>query len=90
MKVLEFWTPSCGPCRIAKAAIASLRAEGYPIVIEEINAHENVDMAVLYGVRAVPTWIIVDDSGQPLSRTDGAMNTNQLKTFIDQATTLKF
>lgn len=90
MKVIEFWSPTCGPCRISKAAIASLRADGYPIAIEELNADENQDMVLSYGVRSLPTMIILSDSGEEIARKAGAMNKAQIQSFLDQAYTMKF
>lgn len=89
MRVIEFWSPSCGPCKISKAAVAGLRADGYNVEIEELNADENQDLVIYYGVRALPTLLIVDDEGEEVARKAGAMNKAQMKSFIDQAYTLK-
>jgi thioredoxin-related protein len=39
-------------------------------------------MAVKYGVRGVPTMVIVDDSGKEITRKVGMMNETQLLEFL--------
>lgn len=81
MRVLEFWAPWCAPCKISKAAIASLRASKN-VNIEEINADENQDLVALYGIRSLPTMIVLSDSGEVVNRHAGAMNTIQMIDFL--------
>ena len=81
MRVLEFWAPWCGPCRISRAAIASLRASN-KLNVEEINADENPDLVAQYGVRSLPTMVVLNESGEVVNRHAGAMNTIQMIDFL--------
>lgn len=91
MKIIEFWAPWCAPCKISKAAIASLRASGdVSFEIEEINADEHPELVSRHSVRSLPTMIILADSGEELGRQAGAMNKAQIISFVDMTRTQRF
>ncbi len=89
MKIIEFWAPWCGPCKISKAAIKSLAAKGFEIPIEEINADENEALVMDYGIKSLPTMILLDDYGVEVARQAGAMTAAQIEQFA-HINTLKF
>jgi thiol-disulfide isomerase/thioredoxin len=65
--LLDFWNPSCGPCMQMKPTIDQLVREGYQI--RSINTFEDQATAQRFGVTVVPTFVLVDASGQsPRSR----------------------
>ena len=75
MRYLYFSAPWCGPCRMFGPLMEQLSKE---ITVEKINVDENQDLAIKYGVRNVPTVILVDGTGKEFTRHVGV----QQKAFL--------
>lgn len=74
-KVVVFTSPTCGPCKRLKpelAAQAELR--GFELEIVEL-ADDNRPRFERHGIRAVPVTMLVDESGEELSRFAGQLST---------------
>lgn len=69
MRIVDFYTDWCGPCRRDAPLVDRLEAEGYPI--ERINAQHNSDKARKHKITAVPTYIVFLD-GEEKYRTHRA------------------
>lgn len=54
MRKILFTTKTCPNCPPAKAAVAGLND------IEVLDAHENIELAQGFGIRAVPSLIIAE------------------------------
>jgi thioredoxin-related protein len=52
------------------------------IPIEEIDIDKDSDAAVLYGIRSVPTMILLDSNDNELKRVVGSLNQTDLLTFL--------
>lgn len=83
MKILKFYATWCAPCKALSATIDSIKDE-IPVVIEEIDSDENMDMARKYNVRSLPTMIMVDGDKE-IKRQAGLMSVEQLKDFVTVA-----
>lgn len=81
MKLLKFAASWCGPCQGLKITIQNLE-DKITIPIEDIDIDTNTDLAVQYGVRSVPTLVIVDDSGTEIKRSVGALTADKLLDFL--------
>jgi len=80
MKVLKFAASWCGPCKMLSMTIAGIKDE-IPYPVEEIDIDENSEMAQKFGIRGVPTMVIVDGDKE-VKRKVGAMTAPELKTFL--------
>ena len=80
MKILKFSASWCGPCKMLSMTIAGIKDE-IPYPIEEIDIDENSEIAQTFGVRGVPTMVLIDGDTE-VRRKVGAMTTAELKTFV--------
>ena len=78
MKLLKFEASWCGPC---KALTKLMESTQLPVPIEVIDVDESAAVAAQYGIRSVPTLILVDDAGVEVKRKVGMMSSDDLTTF---------
>lgn len=81
MKVLKFYADWCGPCKGLSMVIKGA-GDKVTVPIEDINIDNELMTSVEYGVRSVPTMILIDEHGTELKRMVGAMNEEQLLDFL--------
>ncbi|MEL7024089.1 MAG: thioredoxin TrxA [Pseudomonadota bacterium] len=81
--LLDFWAEWCGPCKmIAPLLDAAAEQYGDRLKIVKINIDENPNTPPKYGIRSIPTVMLIKDGavqGQKL----GAMSQVALNEFID-------
>lgn len=81
--MVDFWSPSCGPCRALAPVLDELAAEnGDECRFVKINVFENTGIAGKYGVDMLPTIMIFDD-GEVVERLTGAQPKDVLQEAID-------
>lgn len=76
MRILKFYSPTCGPCKVMDS---NLKQAGVPY--ENINIITEEELTSEYGIRAVPTLIKIDDEGNVEKRI-GIMTVEQIKEFV--------
>ncbi len=85
--VLVFTASWCPPCRRMKREawpderVQELIADRYLKVIIDVDGSATRDIVQQYGIRAIPTILIVDSTGQPL-RTGSTMDADRLAAFL--------
>ena len=81
MRVLKFYADWCGPCKMLTEVIHDAQDQ-INIPIEEIDIDKNSDIVVHYGIRSVPTMILLDENNTELKRVTGSLNQLDLLTFL--------
>ena len=62
IKVLCFTATWCGPCKAMKPVMAQIAADNADkFDINYVDIEENSDLATQYGIRGVPTYVVVKD-----------------------------
>lgn len=57
--LVDFWSPICGPCRRLSPVIEQLATESDGrLRVGKVNVFEQQDLAVHYGISAVPTLLV--------------------------------
>jgi len=82
--VLDFWAEWCGPCRMLSPIIDQLSAdnEGKDVSIIKVNVDKNQDLAAKFGVRGIPTVVVLKD-GEEKTKMVGFKEKSEYQSIID-------
>ncbi len=87
MVVVDFWAAWCAPCRFF-APTFEQASDQYPdVVFGKVNTEEQPELAGAFGIRSIPTLMILRDKVVLYSEA-GALPQTQLHALIDQAKAL--
>ena len=82
--VVDFWSTSCGPCRLLVPVLEELAEEnGDDAKIAKVNVMENMTLAARYGVDMLPT-IMLFHNGKVAERMVGVVAKDRLQNALDQ------
>lgn len=81
-ELLQFSTPSCGQCPQQAEILQSLAAKRSDVEFETVDATEATAEANKYGVRSVPSTIVLDDDGNVVSKFDGLTQATEIETVL--------
>jgi thioredoxin 1 len=81
--VLDFWAEWCGPCRMIAPIIEKLSTEyNGKALIGKVNVDHNPEIAMKYGIRSIPTILIMKD-GEVVNKHVGYTTQANLAQLID-------
>ena len=79
-KVLYFSAAWCGPCKMLGPIMESLSGQ---INYEKIDVDNNQDLSIQYGVRNIPTLILVEN-GEAVGRLTGLQQKDAILEFYNR------
>lgn len=83
--LIDFWAEWCGPCKMIAPLLDELADEyNGKVKIGKVNIDEHQGLAAQYGVRAIPTLLILKN-GQVIEQMVGAKSKRDLKASLDRA-----
>ncbi len=80
MKVIRFTATWCGPCKSLAKTLEDVETR---IPIEVIDIDQHRDLAVEYGIRGVPTLVMLDENNNVTKRLVGAKPKKELEEWIN-------
>lgn len=80
--VVDFWAPSCGPCRMMAPAFAQAAQQLSPQVrLAKLDTEAHPQAAAPYGIRSIPTMIVFD-GGKEVARISGALPAGEIVRWV--------
>lgn len=80
-KILKFSASWCGPCKSMAEVLSRI---SLPVEVQEVDVDINREQTAEFGIRGVPTLVLVDASGKELSRLVGSRSEDDIKKWVDQ------
>lgn len=81
--LVDFWAPSCAPCFIIDRLLEAQEAAfAGRLLMVKVNADESPETAAAYGVRGLPTLILLK-GGKPIDTKVGALSSAKIKALLD-------
>lgn len=81
MKTVYYFTADwCNPCQRTKPVAEELHNEGV-INFEFINADDNIDMVQKFEIKAIPTYILIENDKE-VKRMNGAKTRQDFLNFV--------
>lgn len=79
-KILYFSAAWCSPCKTLGPIIESLAGQ---INYQKIDVDNNQDLSIQYGVRNIPTLILLDENGEVKGRKVGLQTKQDILSFYN-------
>jgi thiol-disulfide isomerase/thioredoxin len=94
-KILKFYSPTCGPCKVIDNLLKQLNVEYYNINVYDpeyftedfvSNTLEDYekdnDIITYYKITTAPTLLKLDSEGKIINKVTGVLTLEQLKEFL--------
>ena len=80
--LVDFWAPSCGPCRMISPVVERLAARyAGKLKLVKVNVDENPGLAARFRAQSIPLLVLIE-GGKEVDRQIGAVPEAQLQAWI--------
>lgn len=84
MKTVYYFTADwCRPCKLTRPIVEELNKDQSIAKFQIIDSDSETELVKSFQVRAVPTFILLDESGNIINRTVGGKTKQELEDFIN-------
>lgn len=83
LSVVDFYADWCGPCKMIGPILEQVSEERDDVKIVKVNVDENRELSMEYGVRNIPTLLILKD-GVEVKRHVGFIPKPVLNNLIEE------
>ena len=82
--LIDFWAAWCGPCKAIAPTIEEIAGDyAGKVKVGKLNVDQNQNTAMQYGVRSIPTLLIMK-SGEVVSQIVGAVPKENISKALDE------
>jgi putative thioredoxin len=81
MKILKLQADWCAPCKTLTKTMEEMNIK---LPVEYVDITSQRDVATMFGVRSIPTMILVDSDNKEVRRVNGAISKEQINEFIGE------
>ena len=81
--LIDFYATWCEPCKTLKPVLEEISKENDNIKIVEIDVDKCQDLAMKYGISAMPTLIVIEN-GKEVKRSIGAIPKDRVLKLLEQ------
>ena len=81
IELLQFTAKWCGPCRQMHPLVEAFRVSNSGVQVTVIDIDDHPNMAQRFGVRSVPTFVVLRD-GKETARRMGTMRLSDLEGMV--------
>jgi len=82
--LIDFWADWCGPCKAIAPTIEEIAGDyAGKVKVGKLNVDQNQNTAMQYGVRSIPTLLIMK-SGEVVSQIVGAVPKKNITKALDE------
>ena len=79
MKILKFYSPCCGQCKVVAK---EFKDHPIDVPIEDINVMENPEVADKYNVKGLPTILLLNDKDEVIETWRGIVKSEVINSMI--------
>lgn len=83
MKLLDFWATWCAPCKKMAGTLEEIKSLYPDIEIVKHNVERDTDLTNKYGIKSIPTLVLLGEKDKELSRISGALGKDDLRKWLD-------
>ena len=82
--VVDFWATWCAPCKAIMPILEEISTERNDIKIAKVDVDKNNDLSIIYGIRGVPTLLLIS-GGEIIANKVGGASKADLTSWIDES-----